>query len=32
MGSVGSDKYDFVEKQGADWLMKNLAGTVVAWM
>jgi predicted peroxiredoxin len=31
-GSVGSDKFDFVEKQGADWLMKNIAGAVVAWM
>jgi len=32
MGAVDSNKYDFVEKQGADWLMKNLPGTVVAWM
>jgi predicted peroxiredoxin len=32
MGAVGSDKFDFVEKQGADWLMKNLKGAVVAWM
>jgi hypothetical protein len=32
MGAVGSDKFDFVGKQGADWLMKNIAGAVVAWM
>lgn len=32
MGAVGSDRYDFVEKQAADFLMKNLKGTVVAWM
>ena len=32
MGAVGSDKFDFVEKQGADFLMKNIAGAVVAWM
>jgi predicted peroxiredoxin len=32
MGSTGDNKLDFVEKQGADWLMKNLAGAVVAWM
>jgi predicted peroxiredoxin len=32
MGSVGSDKYDFVEKQGAGWLMKNIPGAVLAWM
>ena len=32
MGSTGSDKFDFVEKQGADWLMKNIAGVIVAWM
>ena len=31
-GAVGSDKYDFVEKQGADFLMKNIAGAAVAWM
>jgi predicted peroxiredoxin len=31
-GAVGNDKYDFVEKQGADWLMKNIADAVVAWM
>ena len=32
MGAVGGDKFDFVERQGADWLMKNIAGAVVAWM
>jgi predicted peroxiredoxin len=32
MGAVGDDKYDFVEKQGADFLMKNIAGAAVAWM
>ena len=32
MGATGSDKYDFVEKQGADWLMKNIKGATVAWM
>jgi predicted peroxiredoxin len=32
MGAVGGDKFDFVEKQGADFLMKNIAGAVVAWM
>ena len=32
MGAAGSDKYDFIEKQGADWLMKNIAGAAVAWM
>lgn len=32
MGAVGSDKFDFVEKQGADWLMKNIKGATVAWM
>jgi len=32
MGAVGSDKFDFVEKQGADFLMKNIAGATVAWM
>lgn len=31
-GAVGNEKYDFVEKQGADWLMKNIADAVVAWM
>ncbi|GFE61159.1 DsrE family protein [Geobacter sp. AOG2] len=31
-GAIGSEKYDFVEKQGADWLMKNIADAVVAWM
>jgi predicted peroxiredoxin len=32
MGAVGGDKVDFVEKQGADWLMKNIKGASVAWM
>lgn len=32
MGAVGSDKFDFIEKQGADWLMKNIKGATVAWM
>ena len=32
MGAVGSDKFDFVEKQGADFLMKNIVGAAVAWM
>ena len=32
MGAVGGEKYDFVEKQGGDWLMKNIADAVVAWM
>ena len=32
MGATGSDKYDFIEKLGADWLMKNIAGAAVAWM
>ena len=32
MGATGSDKYDFVEKQGADWLMKKIAGAAIAWM
>jgi hypothetical protein len=26
MGAVGGDKFDFVEKQGADWLMKHIKG------
>lgn len=32
MGAVGGDKFDFVDKQGADWLMKNIKGSTVAWM
>lgn len=31
-GAVGGDKYDFVEKRGADWLMKNMQDAWVAWM
>ncbi|BCS53818.1 DsrE family protein [Geobacter sp. SVR] len=31
-GAVGAEKFDFIEKQGADWLMKNAAEAVVAWM
>ena len=32
MGADGSNKIDFVEKQGADWLMKNIAGAAVVWL
>ena len=32
MGAVGADKFDFVERQGGDWLMKNMVGAEVAWM
>lgn len=32
MGAVGDSKFDFVEKRGADWLMKNLQDAWVAWM
>jgi len=28
---VGSDKIDFVEKAGGDWLMKNMQDAWVAW-
>jgi predicted peroxiredoxin len=31
-GAVGSDKLDFVEKRGADWLMKAIQDSWVAWM
>jgi predicted peroxiredoxin len=31
-GAVGSDKYDFIDKQGADWMMKNIQDAVVVWM
>jgi len=32
MGAEGSDKYDFINKQGADWLMQNLPGATVVWL
>jgi len=32
MGATGSDKYDFVEKRGADWLLKNMQDSWVVWM
>jgi predicted peroxiredoxin len=32
MGADGSNKIDFVEKQGADWLMKNIPGAAVVWL
>lgn len=32
MGATGSDKYDFVEKRGADWLLKNMQDAWVVWM
>jgi predicted peroxiredoxin len=32
MGAEGSDKYDFIDKQGADWLMQHLAGATVVWL
>jgi predicted peroxiredoxin len=32
MGADGGNKIDFVEKQGADWLMKNIAGAAVVWL
>jgi len=28
----GSEKYDWVELQGGDWLMKNIQGAWVVWM
>ena len=31
-GAVGGDKLDFVEKRGADWLMKAIQDSWVAWM
>jgi predicted peroxiredoxin len=31
-GAVAGEKYDFVEKQGADWLMKSIQDATVAWM
>jgi hypothetical protein len=31
-GAVGADKYDFVEKKAADWLMKNIQDSWVVWM
>jgi predicted peroxiredoxin len=31
MGADGSNRIDFVEKQGADWLMKNIPGAAVVW-
>lgn len=32
MGATGSDKYDFVEKRGADWLLKNMQDAWVVWL
>jgi predicted peroxiredoxin len=32
MGADSSNKIDFVEKQGADWLMKNIPGAAVVWL
>ena len=32
MGATGSDKYDFVEKRGADWLLKNIQDAWVVWL
>jgi predicted peroxiredoxin len=31
-GAVGSDKLDFVEKAGGDWLMKNIQDAWVLWL
>lgn len=31
-GAVGSDKLDYVEKRGADWLMKAAQDSWVVWM
>lgn len=31
-GAVGSDKIDFVEKAGADWLLTNMKDAYVVWM
>jgi predicted peroxiredoxin len=31
-GAVGVDKLDYVEKRGADWLMKAIQDSWVAWM
>jgi predicted peroxiredoxin len=32
MGAGGNSKFDFVEKQGADWLLKNIPGAAVVWL
>lgn len=32
VGAVASEKYDFVEKKGADWLMKNIQDAWVVWL
>ena len=32
MGAGSADKYEFVEKQGADWLLKNIPGANVVWL
>lgn len=32
MGALGPDKYDFVEKRGGDWLLKNIQDAWVVWM
>jgi predicted peroxiredoxin len=31
-GAVGGDKFDYVEKKAADWLMKNIQDSWVVWM
>jgi predicted peroxiredoxin len=31
-GATGSDKYDWVELAGGDWLMKNMQDTWVLWI
>ena len=31
-GAVGGDKLDYVEKRGADWLMKAIQDSWVVWM
>jgi predicted peroxiredoxin len=31
LASTGSDKHDFVEMAGGDWLMKNIQDSWVAW-
>jgi predicted peroxiredoxin len=31
-GATGSNKYDFVELRGADWILKNIQDAYVVWM
>lgn len=31
-GAVGGEKFDFVDKKAADWLMKSIQDSWVAWM